>query len=72
MYLAYTRLVPGAYLSPIDPAHYRIDRAGIARRVSTDSAQGPETTGNDRHQPDNQDAGAGRQTVVRRPVACGK
>ena len=32
MYLAYTRLVPGAHLPPHRRRHNRMDRAGIARR----------------------------------------
>ena len=59
LYLAYTRLVPGCASTPPTTAWIV---PGWPTGVSTDSARGRETTGKNRHQPDNQDMRTGRPT----------
>jgi hypothetical protein len=63
IYLAYTRLYLARICRRIGAAHNPHGSGGGWRAgVSTDSARGPETTGNNRHQPGNRDMRTGRPT----------
>lgn len=57
-----TGLSTGSRRHPISGILTRQSAPLAAPGVSTDSARGPETTGNNRHQPDNQGKRTGRQT----------